>query len=60
MKSIQTLIGAVAVFAVTAGNAFAAVCGVPGAPACNVPEPGSLALVTLAIAGVALVARKKK
>lgn len=58
MKSIQKLIGAVAVFAATTGSAFAAVC-IPGQP-CDVPEPGSLALVALAIAGVALVARKKK
>lgn len=58
MKSIQKLIGAVAAFALTTGSAFANGC-IPGQP-CNVPEPGSLALVALAIAGVALVARKKK
>lgn len=59
MKSIGSFIGAVAAaFAATSGSAFAAIC-LPNQP-CNVPEPGSLALVALAIAGVALVARKKK
>lgn len=59
MKSISKYLGAVvAGFMVTAGSAFAAGC-LPGA-ACDVPEPGSLALVAVAIAGVVLVARKKK
>ena len=59
MKSISTFLGAVvAVLAGTSGSAFAAICAI-GDP-CNVPEPGSLALVAIAIAGVVLVARKKK
>jgi hypothetical protein len=54
MKSIIKFVGAVAAgFIVTAGVAFAA----PGG--FNVPEPGSLALVGLAIAGLIAVSRKK-
>lgn len=62
MKSIRNLLGALAAFAVSSSS-FAAAC-LPNDPdpACTnlVPEPGSLALVALAIAGAALVARKKK
>lgn len=60
MKLIQTLLGAVFALA-AAGSSFAAVCD-PADPNCAnvVPEPGSLALVALAIAGAALVARRKK
>lgn len=32
----------------------------PGAPACQVPEPGSLALVAVAIAGVVIAAKFSK
>jgi len=39
--------------------AFATGCGGVLGP-CAVPEPGSLALVAVAIAGLALVARKSK
>ena len=54
MKSISKFIGAVAAGLVaTCGVAFAA-------PAFNVPEPGSLALVGLAIAGLVAVSRKGK
>ena len=37
-------------------------CGMPGMPACEVPEPGSLPLVIAGIAGAVAVARffKKK
>lgn len=59
MKSISIFLGTVAAFVASTGTAFAAVCGVND-PACAVPEPGSLALVAVAIAGVVLVARKKK
>jgi hypothetical protein len=59
MKPILSFVGAVAAtLAATGSSAFAAIC-VPGQP-CAVPEPGSLALVAVAIAGVALVARKNK
>ena len=60
MKLIQTLVGAVFALA-AASSSFAGICD-PADPTCanQVPEPGSLALVALAIAGVALVARKKK
>ena len=55
MKSFSSSIGAVAAcFAATSTAAFAA------GGLNTVPEPGSLALVAMAIAGVALVARKKK
>jgi hypothetical protein len=57
MKSIRNVLGAVVALAASSST-FAAICDL-GQP-CNVPEPGSLALVALAIAGVALVARKKK
>lgn len=60
MKSIRTLIGAVAALAASSSS-FAANC-LANDPNCvnAVPEPGSLALVALAIAGVAVVARIKK
>ncbi len=59
MKSIGTFLSTVAAaFAATSSAAFAAIC-VPG-QVCDVPEPGSLALVAVAIVGVALVARKRK
>ena len=61
MKSISSFVGAVAaVFVATTASAFATVCGQLGAAPCDVPEPGSLGLVALAIAGVVLVARRKK
>lgn len=59
MKSIGTFLSTVtAAFLATSSSVFAAICD-PGV-ACEVPEPGSLALVAVAIVGVALVARKKK
>lgn len=59
MKSISKfVIAAGVIFAATTGAAFAAPCD-PG-ETCNVPEPTSLALVGVAIAGVLWVARKKK
>lgn len=58
MKSISKFVIAVGViFAATTGIAYAAPCD-PGQ--CTVPEPTSLALVTVAIAGALWVARKKK
>lgn len=54
MKFTIKFVGAVAAGLVaTCGVAFAA-------PALNVPEPGSLALVGLAIAGLVAVSRKSK
>ena len=55
MKSlIQSAVAVAAVFVGTTGAAMANL--IVG----NVPEPGSLALVGIALAGVALVARKGK
>ena len=52
MKSISKFVGAVAAgFVATCGVAFAT-------PALQVPEPGSLALVGIAIAGLIAVSRK--
>ena len=54
MKSIvKFVVAATALFAGTTASVFAA-------PSFNVPEPGSLALVGLAIAVLVLVARKGK
>ena len=54
MTSISKFIGAVvAGFVATCGVAFAA-------PVLGVPEPGSLALVGLAVAGLVAVSRKGK
>lgn len=52
MKSISKFVAAAAVFVGTTGAAMAA--------GGLVPEPGSLALVGIAIAGLVLVARKSK
>ena len=53
MKSISKFVAAAAVFVGTTGAAMAA-------GGLDVPEPGSLALVGIAIAGLVLVARKSK
>ncbi len=54
MQSISKFVGGVAAaFVASTGAAFAA-------PAFNVPEPGSLAMVALAIGALALVSRKGK
>ena len=54
MKSISKFVGAVAAGLVaTCGTAFAS-------PILTVPEPGSLALVGLAVGALVLVARKNK
>jgi hypothetical protein len=53
MKSISKFFGAVtAGLVATCGAAFAA-------PAFNVPEPGSIALVGLAVAALVVFSRKK-
>lgn len=58
MKSISKFIGAVAAgFFALCGTAMADPCGGAGLPACVVPEPGSLPLVLLAVAGAVVVAR---
>lgn len=63
MKLLVNYLGAVAagIFGFV-GFALADPCGGVGLPACTVPEPSSLPLVTLAIAGAAVVAKyfKKK
>ena len=54
MKSIlQSALALGAVFAATTGAVFAA-------PGLNVPEPGSLALVGVAVAALIYVSRKGK
>ena len=54
MKSISKFVGAVAaVFVATCGVAFAF-------PVGTIPEPGSLALVGLAVAVLVVVGRKNK
>lgn len=54
MKSLSKFVGAVAaVLTATMGAAFAS-------PNLTVPEPGSLALVGLAVAGLVAVSRKGK
>lgn len=61
MKSIATIVAAAAATLLSSTSAFAVGC-LPADPTCvnTVPEPGSLALVALAIAGAVVVARKKK
>lgn len=55
MKSIvKFVVAATALFAGTTASVFAA------PQITNIPEPGSLALVGLAIAGLVVVARKGK
>lgn len=59
MKSVgKYVMGVVAVFVGTTGAAMANACS-PGQP-CPLPEPSSIALVGVAIAGVLWIARKKK
>jgi hypothetical protein len=54
MKSIvKFLVAATSVFVGAMGSALAA-------PSLTVPEPGSLALVGLAVAGLVIVSRKGK
>ncbi len=53
MQSISKFVGGIAAFVATTGVAFAG-------PVMNVPEPGSLAIVALAIGALALVSRKGK
>lgn len=61
MNSISKVFAYTAVgFFSLCGAVFAAPCGGAGLPACDVPEPNSLGLVALAVAGVVLVARKIK
>lgn len=59
MKSIvKFFTGVVGVFVGTTGAAMANACS-PGQP-CPLPEPSSIALVGVAIAGALWIARKKK
>jgi len=54
MKSLSQSFGAAVI-------AFVSTCGVASAaPSLNVPEPGSMALVGIAVAGLVAVARKGK
>ena len=54
MKSLQVLAGTFAAMVASTGTAFAA-----GGPF-NVPEPGSLLLVGVAVAALVAVSRKNK
>lgn len=59
MKSIgKYLLAVVSVFVANTGTALANGCS-PGQP-CPLPEPSSIALVGVALAGVVWLARKKK
>jgi hypothetical protein len=54
MKSLSKSCGAIVI-------AFVSTCGVASAsPIFNVPEPGSMALVGIAVAGLVAVSRKGK
>ena len=54
MKSFSKFVGAIAaILSATMGAAYAS-------PSLTVPEPGSLALVGLAVAGLVAVSRKGK
>ena len=59
---LLSLAGVIAGALATVDAAQANFCGMPGLPACAVPEPGSLPLVIAGIAGAVVVARffKKK
>jgi len=43
-----------------AASQVAPLCGTPGTPPCDLPEPGSWALVALALAVVGVVARSRR
>jgi len=61
MKSMSKFMaGTAAGFFALCSAVLAAPCGVAPAPACDVPEPSSLWLVAVGIAGVVFVARKLK
>ncbi|NML15386.1 PEP-CTERM sorting domain-containing protein [Azohydromonas caseinilytica] len=62
IKKLLSVAGIVGGALATLDAAQANFCGMPGLPACAVPEPGSLPLVIVGIAGAAVVARffKKK
>ncbi len=57
MSALSTLAARVAVAALTCAPALAAAqanCGIPGAPPCPTPEPGSWPLVGLALGMLAV------
>ena len=57
MKSLYTFLASGALYLATTAAAIAGPCA-PTDP-CDVPEPGSLALVGIAVAGLVWVARKR-
>lgn len=60
-KSIHTVVAAAfGALLLVSAPAMAEICGEPGTPACEIPEPGSLPLTILGIGIAILVARRFK